>query len=85
MTAPGNKLNFNNRFLKNLFENYLIQHVSENTRVRGLNQASLLDLVISSSEVKISDIAWIGYWKEWSCNYYFKADYSKIRDDLDID
>ena len=30
MTAPGNELNFNNRFLKNLFENDLIQHVSEN-------------------------------------------------------
>ena len=57
MTAPGSENNLSNKFLLNLFDNGLFQHIMENTRIRGRNQPSLLDLVITSDEESIFDIA----------------------------
>ena len=51
MMAPGtNEEDYNHKFINCLQDLYLSQHVHENTRQRGKDSASCLDLVISSDE-----------------------------------
>ena len=57
MMAPGkNTEDYNHLFIKCLQDLYLTQHVHENTRQRGNDSASCLDLIISSDENYIMNI-----------------------------
>ena len=64
MMAPGNNTeDYNHKFIECLQDLYLTQHVLENTRQRGNNEPSCLDLVISSDEnyiIKLEQLAPLG-------------------------
>ena len=61
MTAPGTNFeDYNHRFIECIRDLYLTQHVDENTRQRGGNNPSLLDIILTNEENFISNIEYIG-------------------------
>ena len=98
LESPGLDGNFNNRFLDTLNDNYLVQHITENTH-------SLLDLIISMDDSNIVDInhlaplgksdhavvtfVYTPIFVEQSKDNdlrsnFFKSDYSKIKQELNL-
>ncbi len=48
---------FPQKFLDTLDDNFLRQHLEEKTRARGLQQASMLDLVITRNDRMIQELS----------------------------
>ena len=60
LTAPGtNDKDFNHRFIECIRDLFLTQHVDENTRHRGGDNPSLLDIILTNDENYISKIEYL--------------------------
>ena len=51
---PGNSID--SKFFETIYDCFLHQHVNQPTRVRGRNEPSLLDLILTNEEFQVSDI-----------------------------
>ena len=59
-SAPGTNLkDYNHRFIKCIRDSFLFQHVTENTRQRGNDTPSCLDLVFTSEEHMIKGLEYM--------------------------
>ena len=59
-TVPGtNTQDFEHRFIECIRDCFLFQHVDENTRQRGNNEPSCLDLIFSSDENQVRNLKYL--------------------------
>ena len=60
MTAPGDNIrDYNHRFIECVRDLFLTQHVDENTRQRGGNEPSLLDVILTNDENYVSRVEYL--------------------------
>ena len=60
LTVDQDTNSLNNKLIETLMDSYLEQVITENTRARGSNIPSLLDLVLCYDREQISNIAYLG-------------------------
>ena len=56
MTTTESENSIEQKFIDCIQDNYLYQHVTKPTRIRGTDEPSLLDLVLTNEEYQVSDV-----------------------------